>query len=187
MQSFASGALQRKFAKKEGSWAFMQPILSSKVSMYNSLLLFCCKNHLFCAPMFPHRYCLVTLETGEESQMRESLAGTAWPELERDKKRILADHKWLRGKWRLHERREVRWANIVRRRGLGVCFVPDTMCESFMAGLIYCPMKQINGEEMNWAAAKILQWLANWELGTATQRRWMWVLQLWWWSLSCKL
>ena len=107
MQSFASGALQRKFAKKEGSWAFMQPILSSKVSMYNSLLLFCCKNHLFCAPMFPHRYCLVTLETGEESQMRESLAGTAWPELERDKKRILADHKWLRGKWRLHERREV--------------------------------------------------------------------------------
>ena len=68
-----------------------------------------------------------------------------------------------------------------------VCFVSDTIWESFMAALIYCPMKQINGEEMNWAAAKILQWLANWELGTATQRRWMWVLQLWWWSLSCKL
>ena len=68
-----------------------------------------------------------------------------------------------------------------------VCFVPDTMWESFMAGLIYYPMKQINGEEMKWAAAKILQWLAHWTLRTATQRRWMWVLQLWWWSLSCKL
>ena len=103
MQSFAGGALQRKFAKKEGSWAFMQPILSSKVFMCNSLLLFCCKNHVFCAPMFPHRYCLVTLETGEpDERITDSPGGLGW-----DKKRILADHKWLRGKWRLHERREV--------------------------------------------------------------------------------
>ena len=29
-----------------------------------------------------------------------------------------------------------------------VCFVSDTMWESFMAALIYCPMKQINGEEI---------------------------------------
>ena len=32
IQSFA-GALQRKFANWEGSWAFMQPILSSKISI----------------------------------------------------------------------------------------------------------------------------------------------------------
>ena len=121
--------------------------------------------------MFPHRYCLVTLETGK-SQMRESLAARAWTELEWDKKRILADHKWLRGE--MTASRELRGEQIL----WGVCFVPDTLWESFMAGLIYYPMKQINGEEMNWAAAKILQWLAHWTLRTAAQRRWMWVLQL---------
>ena len=57
----------------------------------------------------PLLYWLVTLET-VESQMRESLAARTWPSLnwaQPDKKRIPADHKWLRGKWRLHEWGEV--------------------------------------------------------------------------------
>ena len=66
--------------------------------------------------MFPHRYCLGTLleASGENHSKKPALRPELGPELERDKKRIFADHKWLRGKWWLHE---VGWANSVMVRG----------------------------------------------------------------------
>ena len=163
----------------------MQPILSSKVSITVNN---CFVAKIMCfQPRCSHTTIVLAGDFRNCGEPDERITGSknlAWTELSRQEEEPgwpqVAEGEMTASRVRRCE--QILWWGEDR-----LCFVPNTMCESFMAGLIYCPMKQINGEEMNWAAAKILQWLANWELGTATQRRWMWVLQLWWWSLSCKL
>ena len=63
-----------------------------------------------------------------------------------------------------------RGANIVTRREARVCFVPDTMCESFMAGLIYRPNETDKWEEVSRRKNSALAC----KLRTATQRWGSW-------------